>query len=58
MISDRSHSIVSLGSINRLRTEMSESVSSAVTDYFDYVQQQQPTVGVDEIGSVKLKKHL
>jgi hypothetical protein len=37
---------------------MSESVSSAVTDYFDYVQQQQPTVGVDEIGSVKLKKHL
>ncbi len=57
MISDRSHSIVSLVSINRLRTEVNESVSSAVTDCFGYVQQQ-PTVGVDEIGSVKPKKHL
>ncbi len=40
---------MSLGSINRLRTEVSESVSSAVTAAIGYVQQQ-PTVGVDETG--------
>lgn len=40
---------LSLGSINRLRTEVSESVSNAVTEAISYVQQQ-PTVGVDETG--------
>jgi transposase len=40
---------MSLGSINRLRTEVSESVSSAVTEAIGYVQQQS-TVGVDETG--------
>jgi transposase len=40
---------MSIGSINRLRTEVSESVSSAVTAAIGYVQQQ-PTVGVDETG--------
>lgn len=57
MISDRSHSIVSLVSINRLRIEVIESVISDVTDCWGYVQQQ-PTVGVDQIRSVKPKKHL
>jgi transposase len=40
---------MSLGSINRLRTEVSEAVSSAVTEAIGYVQQQ-PIVGVDETG--------
>jgi transposase len=40
---------MSLGSINHLRTEVSESVSSAVTAAIGYIQQQ-PTVGVDETG--------
>jgi transposase len=40
---------MSLGSINRLRCEVSESVSSAVTEAIDYVQQQ-PTVSIDETG--------
>jgi transposase len=41
--------LMSLGSINRLRTEVSEAVSSAVTEAIGYVQQQ-PIVGVDETG--------
>jgi transposase len=40
---------LSLGSINRLRTEVSESVSDAVAAAIGYVQQQ-PIVGVDETG--------
>jgi transposase len=40
---------MSLGSINRLRCEVSEAVSSAVTEAIGYVQQQ-PTLGVDETG--------
>jgi transposase len=40
---------MSLGSINRLRIEVSESVSSAVIAAIGYVQQQ-PIVGVDETG--------
>jgi transposase len=40
---------MSLGSINRLRSEVSESVSGAVTEAIGYVQKQ-PTVGVDETG--------
>jgi len=40
---------MSLGSINRLRTEVSEAIHSAVTAAIGYVQQQ-PIVGVDETG--------
>lgn len=40
---------MSLGTINKLRTEVSEAVSAAVTEAQGYVQQQ-PTVGVDETG--------
>jgi transposase len=40
---------MSLGTINNLRTEVSEAVSAAVTEAQEYVQQQ-PTVGVDETG--------
>ncbi len=40
---------MSLGTINNLRTEVSEAVSAAVTETQGYVQQQ-PTVGVDETG--------
>jgi transposase len=40
---------MSLGTINNLRTEVSEAVSAAVTEAQGYVQQQ-PTVGVDETG--------
>ncbi len=40
---------MSLGTINNLRTEVSEAVSAAVTQAQGYVQQQ-PTVGVDETG--------
>jgi hypothetical protein len=40
---------MSLGSINRLRTEVSEAIHSAVTEAIGYVQQQ-PIVGVDETG--------
>jgi transposase len=40
---------MSLGTINHLRTEVSEAVSAAVTEAQVYIQQQ-PTVGVDETG--------
>ncbi len=40
---------MSLGSINRLRCEVSESVSDAVAEAMGYVQQQ-PTVSIDETG--------
>jgi transposase len=40
---------MSLGTINNLRTEVSEAVSTAVTAAQEYIQQQ-PTVGVDETG--------
>lgn len=40
---------MSLGTINNLRTEVSEAVSGAVTEAQAYVRQQQ-TVGVDETG--------
>ena len=40
---------MSLGTINNLRTEVSESVSAAVTEAQEYIQEQ-PTVGVDETG--------
>ena len=40
---------MSLGTINNLRTEVSEAVSAAVTEAQGYVQQQ-PIVGVDETG--------
>jgi len=40
---------MSLGTINRLRTEVSEAVSNAVIEAQHYIQQQ-PTVGVDETG--------
>jgi transposase len=40
---------MSVGTINRLRTEVSEAVSNAVTDAISYVQQQ-PSLGVDETG--------
>ena len=40
---------MSLGTINNLRTEVSEAVSNAVTEAQGYIQQQ-PTVGVDETG--------
>jgi hypothetical protein len=40
---------MSLGTINNLRTEVSEAVSAAVTEAQGYIQQQ-PTVGVDETG--------
>lgn len=40
---------MSLGTINNLRTEVSEAVSAAVTEARGYVQQQ-PIVGVDETG--------
>jgi transposase len=40
---------MSLGTINNLRTEVSEAVSAAVTEAQEYIQQQ-PTVGVDETG--------
>jgi transposase len=40
---------ISLGTINRLRIEVSEAVSSAVVEAISY-NQQQPTVGVDETG--------
>jgi transposase len=40
---------MSLGTINNLRTEVSEAVSHAVTEASRYIQQQ-PTVGVDETG--------
>ena len=40
---------MSLGTINNLRTEVSEAVSVAVTEAQEYIQQQ-PTVGVDETG--------
>ena len=40
---------MSVGTINRLRTEVSEAVSDAVTEAQHYIQQQ-PTVGVDETG--------
>jgi transposase len=40
---------MSLGTINNLRTEVSEAVSAAVTEAQAYIQQQ-PTVGVDETG--------
>ena len=40
---------MSLGSINRLRCEVSDSVSDAVAEAIGYVQQQ-PIVGVDETG--------
>lgn len=40
---------MSLGTINRLRTEVSEAVKDAVTEAQHYIQQQ-PTVGVDETG--------
>lgn len=40
---------MSLGTINNLRTEVSEAVASAVTEAQGYIQQQ-PIVGVDETG--------
>jgi transposase len=40
---------MSLGTINNLRTEVSEAVSSAATEAQGYIQQQ-PIVGVDETG--------
>ncbi len=40
---------MSLGTINNLRTQVSEAVSAAVTEAQEYIQQQ-PTVGVDETG--------
>jgi transposase len=40
---------MSLGTINNLRTEVSEAVSAAVTEAQAYIQQQ-PTVGIDETG--------
>jgi transposase len=40
---------ISLGTIKKLRTEVSEAVSGAVTDAINYMQQQ-PIVGVDETG--------
>jgi transposase len=40
---------MSVGTINRLRTEVSEAVSNAVTDAISYVQQQS-SLGVDETG--------
>jgi transposase len=40
---------MSLGTINNLRTEVSEAVSGAVTEAQEYIQQQ-PTVSVDETG--------
>jgi transposase len=40
---------MSLGTINNLRTEVSEAVSGAVTEAQGYIQQQ-PIVGVDETG--------
>jgi transposase len=40
---------MSLGTINRLRTEVSEAVSNAVVEAMSYIQQQR-TVGVDETG--------
>ena len=40
---------MSLGTINNLRTEVSEAVSAAVTEAQVYIQQQ-PIVGVDETG--------
>jgi transposase len=40
---------MSLGTINNLRTEVSEAVSAAVTEAQEYIQQQ-PIVGVDETG--------
>jgi transposase len=40
---------MSLGTINNLRTEVSEAVSGAVTEAQEYIQQQ-PIVGVDETG--------
>lgn len=40
---------MSLGTINHLRTEVSEAVSRAVVEAISY-NQQQPTVGVDETG--------
>jgi transposase len=40
---------MSSGTINNLRTEVSEAVSAAVTEAQAYIQQQ-PTVGVDETG--------
>jgi transposase len=40
---------MSLGTINRLRTEVSEAVSNAVVGAISYMQEQ-PTVGVDETG--------
>jgi transposase len=40
---------MSLGTINNLRTEVSEAVSVAVTEAQEYIQQQ-PIVGVDETG--------
>ena len=40
---------MSLGSINRLRCEVSESVSDAVAEAMGYMQQQ-PTVSIDETG--------
>lgn len=40
---------MSIGTINRLRSEVSESVSDAVTFAQSYIQQS-PTVGVDETG--------
>ena len=40
---------MSLGTINRLRSEVSEAVSNAVDEAINYIQQQ-PIVGVDETG--------
>jgi transposase len=40
---------MSLGTINNLRTEVSEAVSAAVIEAQEYIQQQ-PIVGVDETG--------
>ena len=40
---------MSLGTINRLRNEVSEAVSNAVDEAINYIQQQ-PIVGVDETG--------